>query len=334
MSANINFDSNTDMSNSPSPEANVASAAVATRVKPFYWSLRRELWENRSIYIAPAAVAGIILFSALIGLLRASDEVPFQRLLDVAPDQFRIAGLAAYFSIAGILAVTAGIVGWFYCLDALSSERRERSILFWRSLPVSDVTTVLSKVLVGMAIVPLAALIVGVLLFIVLLLIGSVVLALNGGGGMRLIANAALGESIFVHVYAAIAAILWAAPFYAWAIFVSSWARRATFLWALMVPAAIALAEGLAFGTKYFLGLISARLDGGFKYAFVESAQAQTVQGAGESIKFDPSQFPESLISLMDPGRFLSQPGLWIGLVVAAAFIAAAIWMRRYREPI
>ena len=332
MSANVNFDSNTDMSNSPSPEANVASVAVASRVKPFYWSLRRELWENRSIYIAPLAVAGIILVSALIGFLRASGQFPFHALVDVPPGQFRIAGIAMYFSLAGILSVTAAIVGWFYCLDALSGERRERSILFWRSLPVSDVTTVLSKVLVGMGIVPLVTLIVGLALFLVLLLTASIVLMANGGGGGQLLANAAIGESLFVHVYAAIAAILWGAPLYAWAIFVSSWARRAPFLWALMVPAGIALAEGLAFGTKHFLTMISSRWDGGIKYAFVESAQS--LQAQEGDVKFDASQFPESFISLMDPGRYLSQPGLWIGLIVAAAFIAAAIWMRRYREPI
>jgi ABC-2 type transport system permease protein len=332
MSANVNIDSNTGMSNTPSPEANVASAALATHVKPFYWSLRRELWENRSIYLAPLAVAVIVLISAFIGLLRASGSFPFHALVDVPPGQFRIAGLAMYFSIAGILAVTAAIVGWFYCLDALSGERRERSILFWRSLPVSDVTTVLSKVLVGMGLVPLVALIVGLALFIVLLLIASIVLMVNGGGGGQLLANAALGESLFVHIYAAVAAILWGAPLYAWAIFVSSWARRATFLWALMVPAAIALAEGLAFGTKHFVALISSRFESGFRYAFVESAQV--MQSPENSAKFDPSRFPESLISLMDPARFLSQPGLWIGLVVAAAFIAAAIWMRRYREPL
>jgi ABC-2 type transport system permease protein len=331
MSANVNFDANTDMSNSPGPGTRVASADLAARVKPFYWSLRRELWENRSIYIAPLAVAAIILVSALIGFLRARGQFPFHAIADVPPDQFRIAGLAMYFSIAGILAVTAAIVGWFYCLDALSSERRERSILFWRSLPVSDATTVLSKVLVGMGVVPLVSLIVGLVLFLVLIVVGAVVLMLNGGSGTQLIANAALGESLLVHVYAALAAILWGAPLYAWAVFVGSWARRATFLWALMVPAAIGLAEGLAFGTKYFLSLVNARFSGGLGYAFVHSAQSIR---EGDGVKFDPSDLPDSLIPLMDPGRFVSQPGLWIGLVVAAAFIAAAIWMRRYREPL
>jgi ABC-2 type transport system permease protein len=331
MSANVNIDSNTDMSGAPSPGASVATAALAARVRPFYWSLRRELWENRSIYIAPAAVALLVLFSAFVALLRMPhDAVPFQRLLDLPPNAFRMAGLGLYGMISGILAVTAGLVGWFYCLDALSGERRDRSILFWRSLPVSDTTAVLSKVLIGMVAVPLVALVVGIALFIVLLLISSAVLAFNDVSGTLLIRNAAFGEALLVHVYAAICAILWCAPLYAWAIFVSSWARRATFLWALMPPAAVMLFEGLAFGTQKFMAIVSTRFSGGLRYAFVEDAQAFN----DDEFRLEADHLPESLVSLMDPARFFSQPGLWIGIAIAIAFIAASIWMRRYREPL
>jgi ABC-2 type transport system permease protein len=331
MNARANFDSNADMSNTPAPNANVANVDLAARVRPFYWSVRRELWENRSIYIAPAAVALIILFSAIVALLRLPHDVePFSGLLNVPPHQLRFAGTVMYGVISGILAVNAGIVGWFYCLDTLSGERRDRSILFWRSLPVSDLTTVLSKVLIGMAIVPLVSLIVGLALYIVLLLISSIVLMVNGASGTLLLGNAPLGELLVTHIYAATATILWCAPLYAWAIFVSSWARRATFLWALMVPAAIGLAEGLAFGTKHFITMIGMRVSGGLQHAFVESMQAAD----DKNLKFDVDRLPESLFSILDPVRFISQPSLWIGLLVAAAFIAAAVWMRRYREPL
>jgi ABC-2 type transport system permease protein len=139
-----------------------------------------------------------------------------------------------------------------------------------------------------------------------------------------------MGESIAVHVYTATAVILWCAPLYAWAIFVSSWVRRATFLWALLPPAAISLAEGLAFGTQHFSTMISQRFSGGLEYAFVASARGFD---KGE-FKLEPENFPDSLLSLLDPVRFVSQPGLWIGLIIAAGFIAASIWMRRYREPL
>jgi ABC-2 type transport system permease protein len=253
----------------------------------------------------------------------------FDASFGIPADQLRLGALALYGGIALILSITAGIVGWFYCLDALSSERRERSILFWRSLPLSDVTTVLSKVLVGMAVVPLASLIVSIALYLVMLVVTAIVLAAQGANGLSLFANASFGEAILVHIYAATAAILWGAPLYAWAIFVSSWARRATFLWALMVPAGIALAEFLAFGTRYFLGFVASRFEGGIENAFAVSSLSTD----DKHFKFD-SQLPESLLTFLDPVRFLSQPGLWVGLVLAAAFIAAAIWFRRYREPL
>ncbi|HVF16117.1 MAG TPA: hypothetical protein VNA21_04375, partial [Steroidobacteraceae bacterium] len=127
-----------------------------------------------------------------------------------------------------------------------------------------------------------------------------------------------------------ICAILWCAPLYAWAIFVSSWARRATFLWALMPPAAVMLFEGLAFGTQKFMAIVSTRFSGGLRYAFVEDAQAFN----DDEFRLEADHLPESLVSLMDPARFFSQPGLWIGIAIAIAFISASIWMRRYREPL
>jgi ABC-2 type transport system permease protein len=331
MNANVNIDSSTDMSREPNPNASAVSTTLSARIRPFYWSVRRELWENRSIYIAPAAVAALVLVSALINIFRIPEgAVPFQRLQEISPQYLRMAGISLYGMVSVILAITAGIVGWFYCLDALYSERRERSVLFWKSLPISDTTTVLSKVLIGMGIVPLVALVAGIVLYLLLLIIASIVLMANGVNGTLLFANSGMGEALLVHVYAALAAILWCAPLYAWAIFVSSWVRRATFLWALLPPAAIALVEGLAFGTQHFMTMMGQRFSGGLQYAFVESAG----QFEDDDFMKNPDNFPDSLLSLLDPARFFSQPGLWIGLAVAAAFIAASIWMRRYREPL
>src|SRR5690606_29425135 len=309
--------------------ARAATASLSARVRPFYWSVRREIWENRSIYIAPIAVALLVLVSVIIGIVQ-NDDIPVQQLLQTPTSHVQLASLALYGMVAAVLGITAGIVGWFYCLDALCGERRDRSVLFWKSLPISDSTTVLSKVVTGLVVVPVVAFVVGFALYLALMIVASIALMINGDSGMALFANASLGDALVVHLYAAIAAILWSAPLYAWAIFVSSWVRRATFLWALLPPAAIALAEGLAFGTERFLSMIGERLSGGLEYAFVESAQTLDESG----FRLSPERMPDSLISFMDPLRFLSQPGLWIGLAVAAAFIAASIWMRRYREPL
>src|SRR5687768_12986013 len=120
--------------------------------RPLYWSIRRELWESRSIYIAPLTVAAVFLFGFMLSTITLS-----KRMKDVLalPPAKQPNALAIPFSIAASLILMTGfIVAIFYCLDALNGERRDRSILFWKSLPVSDRATVLSKALVPLAVVP------------------------------------------------------------------------------------------------------------------------------------------------------------------------------------
>src|SRR5208337_2381181 len=129
-------------------------APVAMSVtRPMYWSVRREVWENRSIYVAPLAVAGVILFGFLIRVITLPHRMPAVWALDPAHQRHAIA--MPYDFAAGLLMLTQLLVGVFYCLDALYGERRDRSILFWKSLPVSDLTTVLSKASIPLVVLPL-----------------------------------------------------------------------------------------------------------------------------------------------------------------------------------
>src|SRR5215813_5742149 len=111
--------------------------------RPFYWSVWRELWENRSIYVAPIFVAIVVLFGFLVSTVGLPERRREVLLLDAA--KTRAAIEVPYNMAAIMLILTAFVVGVFYCLDALYGERRDRSILFWKSLPVSDRTTLLSK---------------------------------------------------------------------------------------------------------------------------------------------------------------------------------------------
>lgn len=334
MNANVNLEMNTGMSHSPNPEAQASSTTLSARVRPFYWSIRREIWENRSIYIAPIAIALVVLIGSMLSYWTHADTAGSMRGLrafaGVPPQGLRVAGIGLYLMTGLIMALTAIIVGWFYCLDALYSERRERSILFWKSLPVSDTTAVLSKTLVGLCAIPLVALVIGVALFFVMLALASIVMALHDANGFALLANSGFGEAFVMHLYIVTAAILWSAPMYAWAIFVGSWAPRAPFLWALLPPVGIALAERVAFGTEYFVTIAGRRISGVLQYTFVEMENGFD----GKHIKFDSEHLDGALLALADPARFLSQPALWIGLIVAAGFVAASIYMRRYREPL
>src|SRR6202040_1612845 len=139
------------MSDFPVDSPQIAPAMTETR--PMYWSVQRELWENRSIYVAPVVVLAFVLFGFLISLITLRHRMHAVLALDAAKQR---ATVAMPFNVAaGLTIVTAFIVGAFYCLDALHGERRDRSILFWKSLPVSDRTTVLSKASIPLVVLPL-----------------------------------------------------------------------------------------------------------------------------------------------------------------------------------
>ena len=127
------------------------SAIPATRL--LYWAVRRELWENRSIYLAPLAVAALILVGFLISTISLPAKIRAASALSCMGQHNLIA--QPYLVAAGMMMLTTLAVGVFYSLDALYGERRDRSILFWKSLPVSDLTTVLSKAITPVVILPL-----------------------------------------------------------------------------------------------------------------------------------------------------------------------------------
>src|SRR6058998_1661992 len=151
---------------------------VVSEARPLYWSVRRELWENRSIYLAPLAVASFVQFGFMISTI----GMPARRraVLMLDPAQQRATIGMPYDVAATMLIVTAMIVGAFYCLDALHGERRDRSILFWKSLPVSDLTTVLSKASIPLVVVPLLTFAITAAMHWLMLLISSAVLLGSG----------------------------------------------------------------------------------------------------------------------------------------------------------
>ena len=212
----MNMEPNISNPGSPPPVPalpNESQTRIATR--PLYWSVLRELWENKSIYIAPSIVAGVILLGALI----SSGHLPERRRNAMLLDEVRrrAAIELPYNIVAMMLIVTAFIVGFFYCLDALYGERRDRSILFWKSLPVSDVTTVVSKAIIPLAILPAVVFAIIVATQFVMLLISSAVLAPSGLAGTTWENFNLLRESV-VLLYGLIVIALWHAPIYGWAL--------------------------------------------------------------------------------------------------------------------
>ena len=313
------------LNNSP-----VVAPALLSATRPFYWSVRRELWENRSLYVAPLAVAAIYLVGFTISLIWLPNNMrefwmphTMRELPSLNPADQRIDLAMPYTHAAMLLMLIAFIVGIFYSLDALHGERRDRTILFWKSLPVSDLSTVLSKASIPLVVLPLLVFVVTITLQQIMRLLSLAVLAANGGGAETLWARLPFFQMDLVLLYSLTVLAFWHAPIYCWLLLVSGWARRATFLWAVLPPLALAAVENIAFHTAYLGAILHDRLFGFSAAAF----DLKDKNGVPIDAHFIP-------LEQLAPGRLLSNPSLWLGLGFAAVCLAAAVRLRRYREPI
>jgi len=293
----------------------IAGASIPA-VKLMYWSVRRELWENRVIYVAPVAIACVFLFGFSISIFHLVIEMHAAPWLD-AMQQRELFGQPYEFAEDLVMAATL-IVGVFYSVDALYGERRDRSILFWKSAPVSDLTTVLSKAAIPIVILPLLAFAIAVLTQWAMLMMSSAVLLGSGQNVAILWSRVGVAHRwpMLLFHFLCIHG-LWQSPIYAWLLFISGWARRVPILWATLPPLTIGIVEKVAFNTTYFGSLIGRRFTGGTEGTEIME-RARTM---------DPAM-------LFGPLHFLINPGLWIGLAITAAFLAAAVRVRRCRGPI
>lgn len=294
----------------------VAAPTWRAPVRTFYWLIRRELWEHRLLYIAPAVVAGFGVLGTFIGSLHLSNAERAARLADPAStyDYMEPFGF-----VAGTVFLSGVVVSILYSLAALHGERRDRSVLFWKSLPVSDLMTVLSKAAVPALLMPVIVFALVVVAHLAVASLTSLVWLANGFDPRLLWAELDLPFLWAVLAYGLAFMTLWYAPIFAWMLLVSAWARRAPLLWALAPLAAIAIVGRLAFGAGPTFRHLAGRLIGGFTGPF-------TVGSRGEA--------PVRTLADLDPARLFGQPGVWIGLMVAALFLFAAIRLRRSRGPI
>jgi ABC-2 type transport system permease protein len=309
----MNAQSNTMNGSSLGSQGITPAAFSSTRL--FFWSLRREFWENRLIYLVPLAAAAVFLVAYLIGILALPGH-RMRTVLTLAPAKQRAQIELPYEIAASLIMGTALLVGIFYSLDALYGERRDRSILFWKSLPVSDLTTVLSKLSIPLVIIPVLSYAIAIVTQFIMLLLGSIVLLGSGASIATLWTQEPFFRAsldLFYHMLTVHG--LWYAPLYGWLFLVSGWAPRAPLIWAVLPPFVICGVEKIAFNTTYFLAMLKVRLIGP-----PDPEMAMPRNG--------------DFMSTLIPHHFFGQPGLWAGLAVAAVFLVIAVRLRRYRGPI
>jgi ABC-2 type transport system permease protein len=324
-------------------------------MKTLQWMLRREIWEHKgSLFWAPVVVAAILLIvtagSAGYGLL--AHGAHFTAMVDgrqfymssfrAMPAEMQVAAVQfaanSYLAAAMPLFIMMAFTVFFYCLSALYDERRDRSVLFWKSLPMSDQMTVLSKVLTAAVVAPVVTIAAALVLSLALLIIMGAYLALNGVNlfGALLATPALYLSPLFLigmlPVYA-----LWAMPTIGWLLMVSSWAKSKVFLWAVGVPI-IALVI-----VKWVDFLVTGNQ--GMNSGLVHVAREVVNRGLGGLVPGIWFAFSDHTVA-MRPGEHgvelgqvfaqswmtLAAPGVWIGVAAGVAMIVVAIRMRRWRD--
>ena len=307
----------------PSTDAHDADAATtvlpaATVHPPVLRTLiRREFWEHRALWIAPLAVSALLLLLAVIG------KVSFDSSLAALPEQRRalFGVFMAYAAIPHFL--TLGIIISMYAGDCLYTERKDRSILFWKSMPVSDTVTVLSKLLIVMVILPLGVYLLSALT--TLLMSGIyLVRAWQDHAGDVFWDAGTWFQIQWVSLVAVAAAVLWFAPITAYLLLVSAWARRNVWLWVLLPPVILFVTEYFALRTDHVWNMLMYRLGGVFTHPGMAFSRPHVLADQGQTLNM--------LFVNVDPLPVFSNVDTWLGVGVAALLIVATIRIRQYRD--
>jgi ABC-2 type transport system permease protein len=298
-------------------EQGAATPAVYGRPPVLRTLIRREFWEHRALWIAPLSVAALLLIGAVIGKVSfdASQALPEQRR----------ALFGFYMTLAALpQVVTLLLTTTIYAGDCLYTERKDRSILFWKSMPVSDTLTVLSKVLVVMVIVPL-----GIYLVSALTTLAS--------SGIYLVRawQDHTGDTYWdavtwlrvqgISLVAVVAGVLWYAPLIALLMLASAWARRSVWLWVFLPPVVLIMMERIALQTSHVWNVVWYRLGGVFVYS------RPMGPGVGDAAA-QQSHTLNLLFTTIDPFPVFTNADLWLGLAVAALLIVVTIRIRQYRD--
>ena len=279
----------------------------------FPWLIRREVWESRGLWLIPTVTAGVIILAALF---TQAGHVELDSGVEVTQ-------LCRYFLLiaGGIFFALVLLYSSWYFTDSLHNDRRDRSILFWKSLPISDTATVLSKLTVGLLLAPLVYFAIAdvtalLTAFVLSIRFHSMLGASLWQGNLWL-------QAQVLWLYVILTSAIWFLPVSGWILLVSAWANRAVLLWSILPLVAGTFLEHWIVGSDYLLGVIKVRLFGYFAFAL-----------HGEYLENEATIGAKSIWPLMDAGGFFTSPQTWIGLAVGAALIVAAIQMRMRRVEI
>jgi ABC-2 type transport system permease protein len=325
-------------------------------MKTMKWLLRREFWEYKgSLLWAPAIVGTLMVlfvaFSAAYGAATGKFDSHVTHTVDgqttttsiskfaaMAPEvkqemADKVAG--AYLLSAAPLYLMLSVIIFFYCLSALNEERRDRSILFWKSLPVSDGQTVLSKVITAALVAPLITIAIGTFVSLLFMLIIGLGMASQG---VNMFAPVLSNSNFYLAPLRVLGMlpvyVLWALPTIGWLLMVSAWAKSKVFLWAVGTPLI----------TIIIVKWVNIMLGGGIDINwFAQNIVARALLGLFPGSWLGSDKFdPQTLVGDHQAGIIgsvfthswmtLAGPSVWIGAIAGCAMIFAAMRLRRWKD--
>jgi ABC-2 type transport system permease protein len=278
--------------------------------------IRREFWENRAIWWMPAGIGMLLLLIALFGQVQMdADDIAQIH----AAKSLHGSDLAAkmFLLLSSPFLLIMGVYASWYLLDCLYADRRDRSILFWKSLPISDTATVLSKLGMGLIVIPLVYFGFALLTTLLLAFILSIRLSVLLDAGIWSARNWLDFQIVWLYIVATLA--LWFLPVAAWVMLVSAWARRAVLLWTTLPLLALMLLEHFFLRTDWFMREIWLRVSYGYLVAAFSLDNATF---------FSPAS---GLRQELNPLGFVTEPQTLIGIAVGVALLVATVQVRLRR---
>ena len=269
--------------------------------------LKREIIENRNLFISTPALLAVIFFVFtvwVVSFVPSAEIATGIEYLSVLLDGLSPLQMAPVFLLPAVpFIVTLYICAIIYLINSLYQDRKDASVLFWQSMPVSNLQTVLSKVVTICAIAPACYVAV---LFVLYLLAVAMLTALGltynvQVAGLSYMFMASVLSLLLIYL-SAITTALWLLPSIGWLLLFSAFARKTPILWAVGVFILLGFLEDFVFGSQYLANWVESRSNPQ-QYMF-----------------FEFTDVVERLISY----------DMLFGVVVGSILIAGAISMRRF----
>ncbi len=303
--------------------------------------IKREYWENKGALRTTPIVIGCVyvlgMLMAMITTVHFDNE--FHTLKDalrfIASQDEAIRAKILYegaLSSANLFTVALAFVVFFYLLGSLYDDRKDRSILFWKSLPASDTLTLGSKLLTAMVVAPLLFWLVFVVTMLIMTLIASIIVMSLGENPWTLfisLVNPFKAWGLILASY--LAQSIWALPLYGWLMLVSSFAPRIPLLFAVLPPVIFAVLQLWIDFLKTFTwhdSLFGVIGEWFANSPLIISADSHENDGLGAALGIPLTHTFDHAVTIGNMLDRIFSYQMGIGLIFAAVCLSGALYLR------